>query len=184
METIVRAIKAEDSVYSKLAKSLFFAAITGALAQIRIYLPWTPIPITGSTLGVVLSGIFLGQWAILSVGIYIFLGAVGLPWFAGWKGGFATIIGPTGGYLLGFMLAAWFIGKVYQNVKFNRRFEYILFAHVVLIYIPGILGLILWYKITHNAVPGIWKTSIMGILPFIPGDTLKSLVLALIPSRK
>ena len=133
METLVKNIASVNSLYSKLVKSLIFATLIGLLAQVRVYLPWTPVPITGSTVGVILTGIFLGRWALISVGIYVLLGAVGLPWFAGWKGGFAAILGPTGGYLLGFMLAAWFIGKVYENIEYKKRFTYILFAHFVLI---------------------------------------------------
>ncbi len=184
MDTIVKTLGRTDSIYSKIVKSLAFAGLIGLLAQVKFYLPWTPVPITGSTVGVVLTGIFLGQWALLSVGTYILLGAFGLPWFAGWNGGFAAILGPTGGYLLGFILAAWFIGKVYENIEYKKRFAYILFAHVFLVYIPGILGLVLWYKFTHNSMPGVWKTTIMGVLPFIPGDALKSAILACVPSKK
>ena len=183
MYELIRERYLEKGILQSLLVYLGFAFITGVLAQIRIYLPWTPVPITGSTIGIVLSGIVLGERGIFSVLLYLGLGILGIPWFAGLKGGLVAIAGPTGGYLLGFTLASWFIGKIYGNLRFHERFVTILFAHVVLIYIPGILGLALWYGAMSHTIPGIFDLLMMGMIPFIPGDTLKSAVLAFFPVK-
>lgn len=78
-----------------------------ACAQVYIYLPFTPVPITGQTLGVLLTGALLGsRYGTAVVATYVTEGLVGLPVFAGWKGGIITFLGPTGGYILGFIFAA------------------------------------------------------------------------------
>ena len=78
-----------------------------ACAQIRIPLPFTPVPITGQTFGVLLTGALLGsRYGTLVVIAYVVQGLTGLPVFAGLKGGIAVSFGPTGGYILGFIPAA------------------------------------------------------------------------------
>jgi len=75
------------------------ACLTGILAQARIYLPWTPVPITGQTIAVILAGILLGKcWGSISMAIYGIMGIAGIPWLSGATSGW----GPTSGYLLGF----------------------------------------------------------------------------------
>ena len=184
MYELIRERYFEKGILQSLLVYLGFAFVTGVLAQIRIYLPWTPVPITGSTVGIVLTGMFLGERAIFGVLLYVGLGILGVPWFAGLNGGIAAIVGPTGGYLLGFILASWFIGKIYTNLKYHQRFGAILFAHIALIYIPGILGLALWFKAMNHSLPGIFNLLMMGMIPFIPGDAIKSALLAFIPARK
>ena len=81
---------------------------TGAL----VFLPLYPVPITLQTLFAYLSGAVLGPWlGAASQIIYILLGAIGLPVFAGGRAGLATLLGPTGGYLFGFVAASFAIGK-------------------------------------------------------------------------
>ena len=101
----------EQSIPMKLLLALGMAAVTGLLAQVRVPLPWTPVPITGQTLAVLLAGVALGKWwGGASMFIYAGLGVAGVPWFQGWGGGLSHLAGPTGGYIVGFILAALFLG--------------------------------------------------------------------------
>lgn len=157
--------------------SLAVAAMTGIMAQIVIPLPWTPVPITGQTFAVLLSGVILGRyWGGISQLFYVILGAAGISWFAGAKGGITVLLGATGGYLIGFILASLFIGHFIDRYISARKFKHILIlmliANFVLIYVPGAIGLAFW-QMSKGIQPTIWNILAMGILPFIPGDLIK-----------
>ncbi len=88
-----------------------FAGFTAAIASFKIPLGFTPVPITLQTLGVLLAGGVLGPlWGAVSMILYILIGALGLPVFAGGSSGFGVLLGPTGGYLLSYPIAAAVIG--------------------------------------------------------------------------
>src|SRR3712207_1750584 len=90
-----------------------FAALTAACAWFKVPLPFTPVPITLQTLAVLLSGAMLGAYyGALSMIIYLILGAIGLPVFAGGGSGFGSLLGPTGGYLLSYPIASFVVGKM------------------------------------------------------------------------
>ncbi|GAI03420.1 unnamed protein product, partial [marine sediment metagenome] len=92
----------ELSIPKKLTLALGLACLTGLVAQIRIMLPWSPVPVTGQTLAVLLAGVLLGRWwGGISLAIYAGLGIAGVPWFAGWGSGLGYLAGPTGGYIIG-----------------------------------------------------------------------------------
>ncbi len=168
----------------KLFLAVCMAVVTGLMAQVRVHLPWTPVPITGQTLAVLLSGVLLGVWGGISQAIYVGLGAFGIPWFSGWKGGVGCIIGPTGGYLIGFILAAFFVGYIIDRFSDARRLSYLLAlmfaANFVFIHVPGLLQLNLWYRLVEKTVPSVSKLLVMGSLPFIPGDIVKIIVAAIL----
>ncbi len=162
----------------KLSLSLVMACLVGLLAQARILLPWTPVPITGQTFAVLLGAVLLGQWwGGVSVAIYICLGIAGVPWFNGWTGGLATIAGPTGGYIIGFVLAALFLGyfvdKYIKARSFWNLLGLMLFADFVLVFGPGLLQLHLWLGLSGKGTIGLYQLLTMGLLPFIPGDVVK-----------
>jgi len=95
--------------------------VIGLLAQINFPLPWSLVPITGQTLGVLFSGVLLGAWwGGISMLLYALLGAIGLPIFAGWSHGFSIIAGPTGGYIVGFVLTPFITGSLFTNEKQGR----------------------------------------------------------------
>jgi len=163
---------------NKTVLAFFMACVTGAMAQVVIPLPWTPVPITAQTLAVLMSGVVLGRyWGGLSQLIYVVIGAAGIPWFAGMSGGPEVLMGATGGYLLGFVLAALLLGHfVDRHIrarKFTPMLGLMLIANFGLIYIPGLLVLGLWGLRTQGTLPGAWELLAMGLLPFIPGDILK-----------
>jgi biotin transport system substrate-specific component len=166
------------AIMNKILLAFGMACVTGLLAQARIGLPWTPVPITGQTFAVLLSGVILGRWwGGISQAIYVVLGVVAVPWFASWSGGYSVLIGPTGGYLIGFILAALFLGHFIDKYIKARSFRSLLvlmvFANFVLIHIPGLIQLALWLQVVKGTLPTLWELLMMGTIPFIIGDLTK-----------
>ena len=160
----------------KFALAFFFACLTGILAQIKFYLPGTPVPVTGQVFGVLLSGVLLGVWGGVSQCIYLGIGLAGFPWFAGYNSGIFYIAGPTGGYIIGFIFAAFFIGfiidRYIKSRKFFNMFALMMFSIFVLIYVPGLIQLYLWIGSSVNFV----ELVTMAVLPFIVADVTKALI--------
>ncbi len=175
--------RSELSWVKKLAMAFVMAGLIGLLAQTRLLLPWTPVPVTGQTFAVFLSAVLLGRWwGGASIAIYIGLGMAGLPWFNGWTGGLAAVAGPTGGYLIGFLLAALFLGYFVDKYARARSFRNLLilmlFADFVLVFGPGLLQLHLWLNVAGPGTFSFYQLLSMGLLPFIAGDILKVLAAA------
>ncbi|MBT9173191.1 MAG: Biotin transporter BioY [Syntrophomonadaceae bacterium] len=147
-----------------------FAALTAVMAQISIPAGVIPVPITGQTMAVMLAGALLGaRLGAFSQIIYILLGAVGLPVFAQGRAGLGVLLGPTGGFLFGFVLGAYVIGKLLEK-RPQPSLPYLLLAIAVggiaLIYLPGVVQLSVVTGMTPaRALASMW--------PFIPGDILK-----------
>jgi biotin transport system substrate-specific component len=175
----------ELSVPKKLALAAGIACLTGLLAQIRIMLPWSPVPVTGQTFAVLLAGVLLGRWwGGISLALYAGLGVAGVPWFSGWSGGIGYLAGPTGGYIIGFILAALFLGhftdKYVRSRSFLSMLGLMLFANFVLIYVPGLLQLGLWVNLVNGEPVTLATLLGMGAVPFIAGDVIKAIIAAAI----
>ncbi len=175
----------ELSVPKKLALAIGVAGLTGLLAQARFYLPWSPVPLTGQTFGALLAGVMLGTWwGGASMALYAGLGAAGLPWFQGWSGGYAYLTGPTGGYIVGFILAALFLGyftdRFVRARSFTIMLALMLFASFVLVYGPGLLQLNLWLANAKGQSVTFGQLMAMGAIPFLAGDATKAVIAALI----
>ncbi len=173
----------ELAIPKKLVLALGIAGLAGLLAQLRFFLPWTPVPITGQTFAVLLAGVLLGRWwGGVSMASYAALGAIGLPWFAGWSGGIGILAGPTGGYIIGFVLAALFLGyftdKYIRSRSFLSMLGLMLFANFILIHGPGLAQLSLWVKSATGEAPTFRALLSMGTIPFIPGDIAKAVAAA------
>ncbi|MEW5762976.1 MAG: biotin transporter BioY [Bacillota bacterium] len=172
----------------KLALALAGAGVIGVAAQFKFNLPWTPVPVTGQTLAVLLTAVLLGRnWGGIGAAFYAVLGAAGLPWFAGATGGLAVLAGPTGGYIAGFVLAAFFLGHVCDRFVRARSWYgllgLMLFANFVLIHGPGLA----WLGVV-TGVADLKRLLWMGCIPFVPGDAVKAvaaaaLAFALTPKR-
>ncbi|RCW71958.1 biotin transporter BioY [Saliterribacillus persicus] len=115
-----------------------FTAITAILAQIEIPLPL--VPISGQTLAVGITATIIGSklGATAMIG-YAMIGAIGIPVFAGFRGGLQVIVGPTGGYIIGFIFAAYVTGKILELTKFNLRMAII--ANIVGMFITLLFGM-------------------------------------------
>ena len=168
--------------YNKVILAISFACITGLLAQVRFYLPWSPIPLTGQTFAVLLSAIVLGKWwGGISQSIYLGVGIAGVPWFAGMNSGLAYLAGPTGGYLIGFILAAFFLGycvdRYIKSRKYWTMFALMLFANFGIVFGLGLVQLYGWLSFTGASID-VWGLLLMGLIPFIIGDTIKIAIAA------
>jgi biotin transport system substrate-specific component len=175
----------ELSIPMKVALALGMAVLTGLLAQVRVYLPWSPVPLTGQTLAVLLAGVALGKWwGGISMILYAALGMAGVPWFQGMNGGLAYLAGPTGGYIIGFILAALFLGyftdKYIKSRRFMSMLGLMLFASLILVYVPGLLQLGLWLNLVKGEPVTFGSLMTMGAVPFIAGDITKAVAAALI----
>jgi biotin transport system substrate-specific component len=137
-------------------------------AQIAIPVPFSPVPITGQTLAVLLTGILLGRRrGSAAMLVYCTEGVLGLPVFAGGSFGIQHLIGPTGGYLLGFIPAAYFCGYLAEQ-GWDRSFVPTLLtmlAGKLIIYTCGLLWLGQWVEFN--------QILIMGLYPFLPGMAIK-----------
>lgn len=175
----------ELNIPKKLALALGIACLTGLAAQIRIPVPWSPVPVTGQTFAVLLASVVLGRWwGGISLALYAGLGAAGLPWFNGGAGGISILAGPTGGYIIGFILAALFLGhftdKYIRSRSFFSMLGLMLFANFVLIYIPGLIQLHFWLSLVMGEAVTLSQLLMMGTIPFIAGDITKAMAAAAI----
>jgi len=157
------------------------ACLMGLLSQVKVFLPWTPVPIVAAQLGIILSAVLLGRnWAGISMIIYVLGGMAGIPWFAGASGGLAVLFSPTSGYLLGYIIAAAFMGHCFDNQLKSRKalplMGIILFAQLVLVYVPGLIYLYLWLGIAGGQDITLANLLYMGFIPFVVGDVIKSLL--------
>ena len=146
------------------------AALTAAGAYIQI--PVGPVPIVLTTLFVLLSGLLLGsRWGLTSMGVYLIVGAIGMPVFSGGRGGLAHFLGPTGGYLVGYVLSAWVVGLISERSKGVMVWEVMaLIVGVFSIYALGVP----WLKVVAHLS---WtKALVVGVVPFLAGDAVKAAV--------
>jgi biotin transport system substrate-specific component len=158
------------SLVTDVALVAGFAALTAAAAQLTFHLPWTPVPITGQTFAVLAAGTVLGaRRGFLSQLLYVAVGALGAPIYASGAGGWANATGATGGYLLGFVLAAALVGALSE-----RRQD-----RSLLTSLPAMLaGSAVVYAL---GVPWLaWKLGVsgtkaveLGMAPFLIGDAVK-----------
>ena len=162
----------ERSVVVKLLMALGMAGLTGLMAQVRFVLPFTDIPITGQTFpalmaGVVLGGVFGG----LSQVFYVALGMAGVPWFQGMKAGPAVLLGPTAGYLLGFILVAALIGRVSDRWVGARSLR----SQLVLMALGSAVILFCgWCHLAFLLGRGPTAAFLTGVAPFLAGDAVKA----------
>ncbi len=132
-----------------------------------ISLPFFPVPLTLQSLFVILAGIVMKRSAVIPVIIYILLGVLGVPVFHNGIAGIGVLLGPTGGFLIGFIVAALITGLAYESKPDFIRIPGIV-ASTIAIYCFGILWMM--YSLGLGLVPAI----VAGALPFIPGDAIKA----------
>jgi len=174
----VMAFKREHLL--KMVQVFSFTLLLALLSQIRIPLPFTPVPLTLQTLGILFIGYYLGKtYGVLSVLLYLFLGTLGLPFFSGIKGGLLVLSGPTGGYLLGFLAGVYLVGTFKERGYLEKpqvAFGTALLSHF-LIYLFGVS----WF-LAGNYTLGLSQTFkevfTLTVLPFLPFDVVKALLFA------
>jgi biotin transport system substrate-specific component len=153
------------------------AGLVGLLAQITIHLSFTPVPLTGQTLGVLLVGTSLGwRRGAAALALYAAAGLIGVPWFAGGASGY---VGVNFGYILGFVAAAAVCGYL-AELRADRRLVSAIPAMVVGEFVMYVFGVV-WLAVDLHV--GIGKAISLGFLPFWIGDAIKcALAAGLLPS--
>ena len=148
-----------------------YASLLAALTAVGAYIaiPIGPVPIVLQNLFVYLTGLLLGsRWGMMGIAAYLLAGAVGLPVFAGGKGGIGHLVGPTGGYLLGFLPAVAIIGIVTEKTEGKIMFGIAaLIAATAVIYACGIT----WLSIVTGMT--VVQSLLVGMVPFLIGDAVK-----------
>ncbi|HBT46897.1 MAG TPA: biotin transporter BioY [Peptococcaceae bacterium] len=157
-----------------------FAALIAVLAQVSITLPFTPVPLTGQTLGVFLAGVVLGRrLGAMAVLVYLLLGAAGLPVFARGGAGIARFFGPTGGYLWGFLAGVYLQGWITGS---SPRLSYLRAAGGMVVCLAAVYGLGVLQLAYLMKLP-LSKALAMGVLPYVPLDLAKLVLAALVGVR-
>ncbi len=149
---------------------LGFALFTALMAQISIPLGFTPVPITGQTFAVLLAGAALGpRLGPMSQVLYWGMGAAGLPFYADANGGWDVATGATAGYLVGFVVAAWVVGRLAERTQDREVWTAIpaFLLGSVIIHLFGVPWL------AHILEVGWVRAAELGSYPFIAGDLIK-----------
>ena len=148
------------------------AALTALAAQWEIHLPFTPVPVTGQTFAVLLTGAALGMTlGAAGQAVYVVAGAFGLPVYAGGEGGWDTASAQgSAGYLIGFIFAAGFVGFMAERRQ-DRTFPTMFTAFIAgsfIIYAFGVAGLMILLDMTFT------EAVVAGVVPFVLGDIIKA----------
>jgi biotin transport system substrate-specific component len=166
-----------------LTITALFAAFIAAGTFISIPLPFSPVPIVLQNLFALLAGLILGPaMGAAAVALYLIAGIIGAPVFAGAAGGIVLFIGPTGGFLIGYLLAGLTAGLIAGFPMPEKKTPFwqivtAVFTGLLIVYVPGVA----WLKIS---IGGTWAAALAGgFIPFIPGDLVKGVVAAAITPR-
>jgi biotin transport system substrate-specific component len=163
-----------SSPSAEMALACLFAALCCAGAYISVPLPIGPVPLALSNFFAVLGGLLLGPvWGAVSALLYVAAGAVGFPVFSGGRGGLAHLIGPTGGYLAGYIVGAAVAG-LFARKRSLRSAALGAIAGFAAVLVLGALGLYLL-----SGLP-VAKALAVGVLPFLPGDAVKAALAAVV----
>lgn len=162
---------------SKLVLCSVFAALTAVFSQIAI--PIGPVPINLATLSVFFAGAVLGpRYGALSQAAFLLLGAVGVPVFSLFRGGVGMLVGPTGGYIAGYVLTAFVVGILCEQFGGGvARLVLYMTAGMAACYLCGTL----WFMLLTKT--DLWQSLIVCVFPFIPGDLLKALLASALTER-
>ena len=172
--TLADAAIPRAGAFTNAALIVGASLLTALAAQIAIPVPWSPVPITGQTFAVLLTGALLGaRRAFIAQALYLLEGAAGLPVFAGGAAGLAKLAGPTAGYLVAFPFAAAVTGALCER-GWDRRFVTMMWAMLSGSVVVFALGLA-WLS---RFMPGDRLLG-AGLLPFVPGDVVKAALAAL-----
>jgi biotin transport system substrate-specific component len=167
------------STVNTIALMIGFALLTALAAQIRFPVPGSPVPITGQTFAVLLAGAALGSRAGAgSQAIYWVMGAIGLPFYTGGQGGWEIATGATGGYLIGFIVAAWVVGELAERGQDRTVASAIpaFLAGNAVIYLIGVP----WLMASVESIDTMAAALAAGFTPFVIGDLIKVVLAGLL----
>lgn len=168
----------------KMILAAIFTAITSVLAGLSIPIPFTPVPLSLATFGVLLCGGILGfKYGSFSMLLYVLLGGFGVPVFSGYMGGIAKLLGPTGGYIIGYIACAFVIGifiDSFEKMGFKANFPIGLFGGILGTLACYFLGTWWFMYVTKNTLTA---SLMLCVVPFLPGDSIKIIVSSFLISR-
>jgi biotin transport system substrate-specific component len=167
---LINQVTREQGVTMDILWVVGFSLLTALMAQIQVRVPFMPVPVTGQTFAVLLSGAVLGsRRGFACQMLYLAEGAAGLPVFAGGGFSLAYLLGPTGGYLLSFPVAAGLVGLLVERGASRNalRLAGALFAASLLILFSGTAWLSMVMGLSFQ------KAASLGLLPFLAGDVVK-----------
>lgn len=172
VESAARRLRSIEAIGRQALLAVAGSLFVSLCAQVAVYLPFSPVPVTGQTFGVLVVGALLGsRLGAAALLLYLAEGAVGLPVFSpGPTWGLARLLSPSGGYLLGFVASAWLVGRL-GEAGWHRRLGTAVLSLLlgsVAIYVGGLVGLAIYFPLD--------KAVAVGVLPFLVGDALKVLV--------
>lgn len=170
---LARPVEAPKALADALGISAF-ALMTALAAFVRVPLPFTPVPLTMQTLAVLMSAGALGRKAAFSQSLYLALGVAGLPVFHGAAGGMAHLLGPTGGYLAGFVVAAYLAGWMMEKPRGLAATSALMAMAALVILSMGAC----WLGVLMRLEP--LRAFGLGVAPFLAGDLAKAGLAALI----
>lgn len=179
MSTQVRSLHFARTLQGQLLLATGFACLTALGAVVQI--PIGPVPITLQVLFVLLSGLVLGsRLGALSQMQYLAMGLAGAPVFAGGKSGLIALLGPTGGYLVGFVVAAYVAGLVAESAARPGRVRFFVAGLVGTagLYLCGMMWLATWFALGTGTswIAELGTAWTFGVLPFILLDTGKAVI--------
>ncbi len=168
-------------------RNLVICALCAAVICVLspLSLPIGPVPISLATFAVMLSAALLGaKWGTIATAIYILLGAIGVPVFAGWTAGIGCIAGQTGGYIIGYLPLA-FITGLFMDKLVRRTAGKAKYAFLMVGMILGTVVLYLIGTAWFVAISGAALADAMGwcVIPFIPGDLIKMIIVTIVAPK-
>lgn len=176
-----------------------FAAVTGVAACVILPLPFTPVPVSLATLAVMVAGGVLGsKLGAMSMAVYVLIGAFGVPVFGGFTGGLGRLAGPTGGFLLGYVLMAFVVGFVVERWSPRalaasalaspgswgrpRLHELLVYGTAMAVGTGACYGMGTgWFMAVTGS--GLWASLVACVFPFVVGDLIKILAAAWLVQR-
>ena len=177
-----RQLSGRQAIYATLAGAL----LTAVCANIAVPLPFTPVPITMQVFAFLCCGMLLGsKLGAIAQMEYVVAGVLGAPVFAGFRSGPSVFLGSDGGYLIGFIAAAFVIGRFIELTS-DRSLRSMIMAGTLgvgMLYIFGAAWLAVWLAVVPNQFAG-WGSWILGVVPFIGVDAVKVVAAAVICSRE
>lgn len=168
----------ENQKIRSMVLCALFAALTAVCSQIAVPMPWG-VPINLALFSVYMAGTLLGPvWGTTSLLVYVLLAAIGVPVLAGFSGGPSVLFGKTGGYVLGYLVAAFLVG--FLSRRWERSASRLAIAMVLGCAGCYVLGTI-WFMVLTGA--SFANAMMWCVLPFLPGDAVK-IILAVILTRQ
>lgn len=169
-------------------REMLLAGIFVAMMILCAYIivPIGPVPITMQPFVVLLAGMLLGsKLGALSIIVWVILGCVGLPVFNQGQGGAVMLVGPTGGFIIAFIVLAWFVGYLTersQDESYLKNFAYMCLG-MLICYVIGLIGFKLSFQYFLQKPMSWWNAILLAVAPFLPFDIIKAALAAFIGVR-